>query len=192
MDPNMSSDSTSKSASPAATAISSLALWDRIYALRRGWWIVLVCVVAATTAAVLKVRFSVPVYQAEAIVQRKQEQSPLAAVASRQTLGELLSEMELIRSTAVLGQVVASDARAASVTQLTQHIVQLRRRLELSQVRGTNLIRIAFTSPDPSEAAALANGVATSYRNFSANKAKQEARRRRDFIAQQLDQVADS
>ena len=170
----------------------SLALWDRIYALRRGWWILILCVGAAIGVAVLKIRRSAPIYQADTVVQRKNERSPLEALTNtRPTPSEMLSELELIRSAAVLAPVVGIEVHDGDAGS-SPKVAQLRQGLDVTQIRGTNLIRISYRSTNPKTAAARANRIAVSYRDFSARKEKQEARQRRAFIAQQLDQVADS
>lgn len=69
---------------------------------------------------------------------------------------------------------------------------QLLRRLDIEELQGTNLIRIGFTSEDPVLAAAVPNAVATTYQRYTADRARVEATRRREFIEERLRTVADS
>tara|TARA_Y100000590_G_scaffold302263_3_gene340759 strand:+ start:1298 stop:3781 length:2484 start_codon:yes stop_codon:yes gene_type:complete len=64
--------------------------------------------------------------------------------------------------------------------------------LIIEHVGGTNLIRAQYTSPDPELAAAVVNSLAQSYQVFSGLRARSEAMRRREFLATQLAQLADS
>jgi len=68
----------------------------------------------------------------------------------------------------------------------------LRRALTVRQVRGTPLVRVAHSSPDPVLAAATANAIAASYQAYAAARARAAATRRREFIAGQLAKIADS
>lgn len=69
---------------------------------------------------------------------------------------------------------------------------QLRAGLRVETVPGTNLIRIRYSSRDPQLAAAVPNLVASIYRDMRALHAHEAARRRVEFIAGQLSQLADS
>jgi polysaccharide biosynthesis transport protein len=71
-------------------------------------------------------------------------------------------------------------------------IERLQRSIRVEPGRGPGLIRIHYTSPDPAIAAAVVNGVAMAYQKQRALVAKEAAGRRREVIAQQLVQMADS
>lgn len=69
---------------------------------------------------------------------------------------------------------------------------RMRAGLRAEQVQRTNLIRLRYTGSDPVLAAGIVNEVARSYQRYSGKRAQEEAKRRREFIAEQLAQVADS
>lgn len=71
-------------------------------------------------------------------------------------------------------------------------IERLRRGLALEQARATSLIRVRYTSPDPVHSAEVVNAVSEAYRAYSAAHARENARRRREFLAGQLGHMADS
>lgn len=71
-------------------------------------------------------------------------------------------------------------------------IERLRRSIMVEPGRGPSLLRIRYTSADPEVAAAVVNAVAGAYQNQRADVARQEASRRREVIADQLVQLADS
>ncbi|MBI4538200.1 MAG: polysaccharide biosynthesis tyrosine autokinase [Gemmatimonadetes bacterium] len=71
-------------------------------------------------------------------------------------------------------------------------IGSLRGGLQVEQVRGTALMRLKYTSPDPVLSADLVNAVALAYQEHEAERGKEEATRRRAFIGDQLAQVYDS
>lgn len=65
-------------------------------------------------------------------------------------------------------------------------------RVRVEQGKGADLLRITYTDPDPRFAARVVNAVAASYQDYRAQTARNAARRRRDVIAAQLVQIADS
>jgi uncharacterized protein involved in exopolysaccharide biosynthesis len=68
----------------------------------------------------------------------------------------------------------------------------LRGGIGVAQAEYTSLIRVYFTAGNATFAAAVVNGVAESYRSRAASVAREEASRRREFLAEQLAAVADS
>jgi polysaccharide biosynthesis transport protein len=246
-----------------------LTLQDAFDVLRRHWKLVSVCVLA-TLAATLFVMVRRPhSYSAEVLLQREVNASPLEnfALASGSTVTpeELASQIEIIRTRAVLGPVVDSlglrvepkneqsfqasvsavavGPRAASATynlevdedrvvlsvpngravtgprgaELSHGDVKIKTRpdaargetefrvlgqqaavralredLRVEVVRGTRLIQIRYRAKDPERAAAVASAVANSYQAHAAEKARDEAHRRRLFLASQFANVADS
>lgn len=68
----------------------------------------------------------------------------------------------------------------------------LDRSLVIEPIEQTNLIRIAYSDRDPILAADVANGMALSYQWRSAQRAREEARSRKAFIASRLEGVSDS
>lgn len=79
-----------------------------------------------------------------------------------------------------------------SVLGIPDAVAELRRDLEVFQARSTSLIRIQYTARSPERAAAVVNAVADSYWDRAAAIAREEASRRREFLAGQLASVADS
>ncbi|MDP2483863.1 MAG: polysaccharide biosynthesis tyrosine autokinase [Candidatus Palauibacterales bacterium] len=68
----------------------------------------------------------------------------------------------------------------------------LERLLRIEQGTGPNLLWIRITQPDPQFAADIANGVARSYQRHRSTSAREAAGRRREFVAVQLSEMADS
>jgi polysaccharide biosynthesis transport protein len=69
---------------------------------------------------------------------------------------------------------------------------RLQRRLIVEPGRGPTLIRVRYTDPDPEIAAGVVNGIAAAYREHRAEAAREAAGRRREVIARQLVDLADS
>ena len=87
----------------------------------------------------------------------------------------------------------AADEQAEfRVLSRQKAIRRLRDELRVEVVRGTRLLRIRYQAADPERAAAIANAVATSYQTHAADQAREEAHRRRIFLASQFAAVADS
>jgi tyrosine-protein kinase Etk/Wzc len=84
------------------------------------------------------------------------------------------------------------DAADIEIVHPQRAVEKLRRDLSLQQAGRTPLLRIRFTSPDPDHAAAVVNAVSEAYQAHSAGQARENARRRREFLAGQLAHVADS
>jgi polysaccharide biosynthesis transport protein len=71
-------------------------------------------------------------------------------------------------------------------------IERLQRSIRVEPGRSPTLVRIRYTNQDPVIAAAVANGVAAAYQQQRAESAREAASRRREVIAGQLVQLADS
>lgn len=94
---------------------------------------------------------------------------------------------------------VLSDSSRVSARRLTlevgsrdRAIDALKAHLELEPLSSTALIWIRYTGENAEYAALVANGVASSYQRLSASQGKNEAARRRDFLARRLETVEDS
>lgn len=79
-----------------------------------------------------------------------------------------------------------------SVVNFDLALEALERRLRIEQGAGLDLIWIRYSDPDATVAARLVNSVATSYQHHRARSARETASRRRRFIADQLQSMADS
>jgi tyrosine-protein kinase Etk/Wzc len=84
------------------------------------------------------------------------------------------------------------DPLEFSVVNFDVALESLDRRLRVEPGNGPDLIWIRATDPDPEHSARLVNSVATSYQRHRARSARETAGRRRQFIAEQLQDMADS
>jgi polysaccharide biosynthesis transport protein len=71
-------------------------------------------------------------------------------------------------------------------------IERLQRSIDVEPGRGPALIRVRYRHPDPVIAAAVVNAVAAAYQQHRAEAAREAASRRREVIARQLVEMADS
>ena len=71
-------------------------------------------------------------------------------------------------------------------------VAALRNRLIIEQIPQTTLIRARYSDPDPVVAAGVVNTLAYSYQRHVSRGVRETATRRREFIANQLAQTADS
>lgn len=71
-------------------------------------------------------------------------------------------------------------------------VERLRGRLGVEQVPLTPLIRLSYTDPDPELAAKVVGAVARAYQEHAAFVAREEAKRRKEFLAEQIASVSDS
>jgi tyrosine-protein kinase Etk/Wzc len=87
---------------------------------------------------------------------------------------------------------VDEDPLEFSVVNADVALEALERSLRVEQGAGPDLIWIRYRDPDPEHAARLVNSVASSYQKHRARSARETAGRRRQFIAEQLQDIADS
>lgn len=78
------------------------------------------------------------------------------------------------------------------VTSRQRALEALRGSILVEPGKGPDLVRITIMDADPERAAAVVNAIAKSYSHFRARSARLEANRSRQFLAQQLTEVADS
>jgi polysaccharide biosynthesis transport protein len=71
-------------------------------------------------------------------------------------------------------------------------VERLQRSIRVEPGRGPSLIRVRYSDPDPAIAAAVVNSVAAAYQQHRAEAAREAASRRREVIARQLVELADS
>lgn len=64
--------------------------------------------------------------------------------------------------------------------------------LRVEQVKASPIISIRYTNRDPILAASVTNGVAEAYKWYSADRARREARERKNILADRLQQIRDS
>ncbi|HEX6924552.1 MAG TPA: polysaccharide biosynthesis tyrosine autokinase [Longimicrobiaceae bacterium] len=68
----------------------------------------------------------------------------------------------------------------------------LRRRIEAGPGKSMDIIRVSYTDPDPERSARVVNVVAQVYRDLRARSAREAARARRMFLADQVAALSDS
>jgi Mrp family chromosome partitioning ATPase len=68
----------------------------------------------------------------------------------------------------------------------------VREGLRVEGVGQTRLVRVRYTAHDPDLAAAIINAASAAYGEYSAERARQQARQRRNFIEARLNEIADS
>jgi capsular exopolysaccharide synthesis family protein len=107
--------------------------------------------------------------------------------------GTLGSPLEGPGFTLLVGDVTGvEDPVEFSVANFDMALENLDRGLLVEQGAGPDLIWIRRTHSDPTHAAQLVNVVATSYQKYRARSARETASRRRRFISDQLQDIADS
>ena len=79
-----------------------------------------------------------------------------------------------------------------AVQELQATVERLQRRVRVEPGRAPGLVRVTYSDPDPRLAADVANGMAWAYQAQRARMAREAAVRRREVIASQLVNLADS
>src|SRR5207253_2632877 len=75
--------------------------------LRRRWWLIAACGFIGLSTGWYTNRGNAPIYSASAVVQREAQKSPLEGIVPTAT-PNMVSEMEIIRGTGVIGPAVDS------------------------------------------------------------------------------------
>lgn len=150
--------------------------------LRRWWGLALPLglVLGGLAAAGAYLLFP-PLYQAKALV-RISEVRPYIAFPednwrnTSEMTRYVRSQVELIRSSLVLGQVVTNPeiARLPEITELEEPITDLAPLIEMSAVNESELLSISFKGRNPANAAAIVNAITDAY---FALRDRQEAER---------------
>lgn len=97
----------------------------------------------------------------------------------------LSTQAEIVRSQPVIEAVIQTlDLRNDEGEQLSVNDVLAN--LKVSTIAGTEILRIAYESGDPEEAANVVNAVLESYRDYNIASNRQDAAAARQFIEEQL------
>ncbi|MGH7469803.1 MAG: polysaccharide biosynthesis tyrosine autokinase [Longimicrobiales bacterium] len=78
------------------------------------------------------------------------------------------------------------------VLSVDDALMQLQESLHVEQVKGTMIMAIRFTSPDPAYARDVANAIGRSYMWYSGRRNRLDAARRKEILAERLAILADS
>ncbi|HPN94863.1 MAG: Tyrosine-protein kinase wzc [bacterium ADurb.Bin236] len=161
--------------------------------LKRKWTVIF------TTAlfSVFSVAFALmqpPVYKTAALVRVDQQKTVMNMLSDlmRWSPGEIMStEVEMAQGPIVLGRVAEELGmlkKNAPEEVFFPVVSALRSRVNAERVERTNMIRITVTSSDATEAARLANLIASTYKEVSAENKSQDVRASREFVEGQLEQ----
>jgi len=149
--------------------------------LKRKWTVIF------TTAlfSVFSVAFALmqpPVYKTAALVRVDQQKTVMNMLSDlmRWSPGEIMStEVEMAQGPIVLGRVAEELGmlkKNAPEEVFFPVVSALRSRVNAERVERTNMIRITVTSSDAAEAARLANLIASTYKDVSAENKSQDVR----------------
>ncbi|MBN1910414.1 MAG: polysaccharide biosynthesis tyrosine autokinase [Pirellulales bacterium] len=135
-------------------------------ALRR-WWKVslpLGLILAATAASVVYVLFE-PVYEAEAYLEIK-DAKPYVAFRDQDSSRRFVqTQIALLRTPMVLSRVVSNPeiARLPEFKTKLDPFLELREKIKIETVGGSELLRVAYAGPSAVNAAKILNAVVDSY-----------------------------
>ncbi|WP_299486071.1 polysaccharide biosynthesis tyrosine autokinase [Acaryochloris sp. IP29b_bin.137] len=102
----------------------------------------------------------------------------------------MATEVEIVRSIPIVQQVVnVMDLRDDDGVLLKPENL-VKKRLKIEKVRGTDLLKISFTSDSPDEAADFVNRLMAIYLQNAIVADRQKANELRQFVSQQLPQMA--
>ena len=127
--------------------------------VRRWWWLLIAGAAIAGLAAFLVTRTMTPTYSASATLLVDLTQQPGTVVYNDILASERLTKTyrELITQRPVLEGVLSKG----EFPELT--VADLRKQLDVSITRETQLLKVSATDEDPDQAARLANAVATTF-----------------------------
>jgi capsular polysaccharide biosynthesis protein len=157
-----------------------LSLRNLILLARKWWWLLLLAPLLAGVSAYYTVSRQTPMYAASAIV----EINPPATAQTADTFTNyddnlVATYRALITTTAVLKPFIDNN-------QLPYTEEKLRAMISTSPITDTRLMKVTVSSPDPAEAARLANGVASQFSAFAKERSAQLTSSYRQALDQQI------
>jgi capsular exopolysaccharide synthesis family protein len=175
--------------------------WTIIHAVKKWWWFVILItamIVAFTALAVFRMT---PVYMATSVLEIKQKERQIFNASEVENFivdNEFFdTQVELLKSGTLAENIVDSlnlvsdvdfvgieadsrDARRRLVTETFS------RRLKISPVGRSRLIRVSFEHTNPGTAARVANAVADTFISFNMERKYNATSYARDFIEERL------
>ena len=142
-----------------------------------------------------------PLYQATAVVQVERAISPtglLQELITFSPVGNVETQAALIKGFPVMSRaakklrLIPQEATPEQIQRSPAHlnvIQDLQGWVEVKVVEGTSLIEIRATSPDPKEAARIANSLAEAFQEDNIAIRNRQVREARQFIEKQLEEV---
>lgn len=166
--------------------------------LKRRWLPAAFAVVSTVGLAALYSYYQEPIYEAKARLLFKNQGQELAlpeleakAVGFGQQSNPLANEAEIIRSIPIVKQVIEElDLRDEEGELLTPKAFL--RDLEVTQVTDTDILELAYRSPDPEQAAQVVDKLMELYRENNILTNRSEAAAAREFIEAQLPKTEQS
>jgi tyrosine-protein kinase Etk/Wzc len=161
--------------------------------LKRKWTVIFTTVLFSVFSAIFAL-MQPPVYKTSALVRVDQQKTVMNMLSDlmRWSPGEIMStEVEMAQGPIVLGRVAEELGmlkKNAPEEVFFPVVSALRSRVSAERVERTNMIRITVTSSDATEAARLANLIASTYKEVSAENKSQDVRASREFVEGQLEQ----
>ncbi|GAA6621374.1 GumC family protein [Scytonema sp. NUACC26] len=161
-----------------------LQIW---FILRRRWLPASIVFLAVFLLSVIKTMQDTPIYQASGqLLFKKNTTSSLTGVGSQ--LGQLETSVRgnpLDNEAAILRSLPLAE-RTIAALKLSQHPHTLLQELQVSNVKGTDILELSYVSTDSKKAASIVNTLMRIYIDNDINANRAETRSARDFIQQQL------
>ncbi len=152
---------------------------------RRWWWLLLLAPLVAGTSAYIAGDRQQDVYSATAMLRVSPGAggtSDFNAIQASQSLTE--TYRLLIQTEPVLQRVIDERNLSYSVDELQDFVT-------VSTIQDTQLIEVSVSSPDPAQAALIANTIATEFESYVAEVAAAEISQTRGAIEQEIRQTGD-
>ncbi|KAF3889664.1 MULTISPECIES: GumC family protein [Nostocales] len=157
------------------------------FILRRRWLPASIVFLAVFLLSVVKTMQDTPIYQASGqLLFKKNTTSSLTGVGSQ--LGQLETSVRgnpLDNEAAILRSLPLAE-RAIAALRLSQSPQVLLKELQVSNIKGTDILELSYVGTEPKKAASIVNTLMRIYIENDINANRAQTRSARDFIAQQL------
>ncbi len=173
----------------------------RILRRRKGIVVLVPLLFGGSALALALLQAPTPLYRATASVRIERAVSPtglLQELITFSPIGNVETQAALIKGFPVMSRAAKKlgwipeettpEAIRGSPTYL-KAIQTLQEQVEVHRVEGTSLIEISATSPDPHEAARIANATASAFQEENFTTRNRQIREARRFIEEQLQEV---
>jgi polysaccharide biosynthesis transport protein len=148
--------------------------------LWRRKWSILLCTAVSVAVGLVYLQRSIPIFQSTVTISVEQSMPKVfgdAMSRAASSSGYLFTQCELIRSTAILNQALSMPG-VLQTKALRNHpapVEVLKGIVSPEPGRQGGLLNISVSSPDPEDAATIANGVSRAYLDYQASQHKQGA-----------------
>lgn len=185
----MSSQEAPQASNRIANVVEEIDLQQMIQILLRHLWIIIIVTILGGVGGMVLTAVTDPTYQTEAELLITSEGGGMAQMSfltgSAPSSDKLQNRVQVLRSPVVLGPASAKLAEWG----FAEAAADLDKRLSVSIVQNTDVLRVTLSGGTPEEAQRAAEAVVQSYEQYSEDRAQQQMVRLLEFLTVQVERA---